>query len=117
MHDGASAASESFKQGIGDQSSVPSKEAQRKKAIRRAYRESYFHNRPTWDIEADGAEEEGYIEPAIDLHIPERAQLAEIICKQPDNLSSSDLLELRIQAAELMVALCGRRETAKRNRL
>ncbi|KAH8761594.1 hypothetical protein F5883DRAFT_424991, partial [Diaporthe sp. PMI_573] len=63
---------------------IASKEAQRKKAIRRAYREDYFHNRPTWDIEAEGQEGEGYVEPAIDLHIPERAQLAEILCNQPD---------------------------------
>ncbi|GAB1320942.1 hypothetical protein MFIFM68171_11152 [Madurella fahalii] len=60
-------------------------------------------------------EEEKYAEPAIDLHIPERAQLAEILCSQPDNLTSAELLELRIQAAEIMVALYGKRETVKRN--
>ena len=96
---------------------IATKEAQRKNAVRRAYREDYFHNRPTWDIEADGQEEEEYVEPAIDLHIPERAQLAEILCNQPDNLSSTELLELRIQAAELMVVLCGKRETVKRNHI
>ncbi|KAK4151935.1 hypothetical protein C8A00DRAFT_44942 [Chaetomidium leptoderma] len=52
---------------------IAAKEAKRKKAIRQAYREDYFHNRPTWDIEAD--------------------------------------------AAELMVVLCGTRETVKRNRI
>ncbi|KAK0739032.1 hypothetical protein B0T21DRAFT_346396 [Apiosordaria backusii] len=35
----------------------------------------------------------------------------------PINLSSAELLELRIQAAELMVVLCGKRETVKRNRI
>ncbi|KAL2133499.1 hypothetical protein VTI74DRAFT_2264 [Chaetomium olivicolor] len=91
-----------------------SKAARQKNAVRRAYREDYFHNRPTWDIEADGQKEEEYAEPTTDLHIRERAQLAEILCNQPDNLSATELLELRIQAAELIVALCGKRETAKR---
>ena len=95
---------------------IAAKEAQRKKKIRQEYRANYFYNRPTWDIEADGQEEE-YVEPVIDLQIAERAQLAEILCNQPDDLSSSELLELRIQAAELMVALCGKRETVKRNRI
>ncbi|KAK4101194.1 hypothetical protein N658DRAFT_496494 [Parathielavia hyrcaniae] len=95
---------------------IASKEAQRKKTIRRAYREDYFYNRPTWDIEADESEEE-YAEPAVDLQIPERAMLAEILCNQPANLSSEELLELRIQAAELMVSLCDKRETRKRDRI
>ncbi|KAK4158599.1 FluG domain-containing protein [Cladorrhinum sp. PSN259] len=96
---------------------IATKEAKRKNTIRQAYRADYFHNRPTWDIDADVQEEEEYVEPAINLHIPERVELAEILCNQPDNLSSTELLELRIQAAELMVALCGKRETVKRNRI
>lgn len=87
---------------------IAAKEAQRKKAIRQAYREHYFHNRPTWDIDADGQEEEEYVGPASDLQVTECAQLARILCNQPDNLSSTELLELRIQAAELMVFLCGK---------
>ncbi len=67
-------------------------------------------------MEADGEEEE-YVEPAVDLQIPERAQLAEILCNQLDNLSSAELLELRIQAAELMVILCGKREPARLDRI
>ena len=46
--------------------------------------------------------------------MPERAQLAEILCHQPEDLSFTELLELRIQTAELMVALCDKRETVKR---
>ncbi|KXX82493.1 hypothetical protein MMYC01_201217, partial [Madurella mycetomatis] len=67
------------------------------------------------DIEpqARGEEEEEYIEPAIDLQIPERTQLTEILCHQPEGLSPATLLERRIQAAKLMVALCDKRETAK----
>ncbi|KAK4198138.1 hypothetical protein QBC40DRAFT_230740 [Triangularia verruculosa] len=93
---------------------IATKEAQRKNTIRQAYRKDYFHDRPTWDIEADGQEEEEYVEPAIDLHIPERAKLAEMLCNQPDNLSSTELLEFRIQVAELMVTLCGRQETGRK---
>ncbi|KAK3693261.1 hypothetical protein B0T22DRAFT_496122 [Podospora appendiculata] len=96
---------------------IATKEQQRKTAIRRDYQKHYFHNRPTWDMEADGQEEEEYVEPAIDLQIPERAQLAEILCNQPDNLSSAELLELRIQATELMVILCGKQETVRPDRI
>ncbi|KAK3682380.1 FluG domain-containing protein [Podospora appendiculata] len=96
---------------------IATKEQQRKTAIRRDYRKHYFHNRPTWDMEADGQEEEEYVEPTIDLQIPERAQLAEILCNQPDNLSSAELLELRIRATELMVILCGKRETLRPDRI
>ncbi|KAN0087176.1 Protein of unknown function (DUF3435) domain containing protein [Elaphomyces granulatus] len=80
------------------------------------YRNDYFYNRPTWEIErqANGEEEEEYVEPAINLHIPERAQLAEILCHQPEDLSFTELLELCTQTAELMVALCDKRETVKR---
>ena len=86
---------------------IASKRAQREKAIQQEYRQDYFHNRPTWEIErqANGEEEEQYIEPAIDLHIPERAQLADIAGNQPEDLIPTELLELPIQVAELMVAL------------
>ncbi|KAK3935373.1 hypothetical protein QBC46DRAFT_453549 [Diplogelasinospora grovesii] len=97
------------------------KEINNKKA-QREYRADYFYNRPTWDIERQARgeeeeEEEEYDEPAIDLLIPERAQLAEILCKQPEGLSHEDLIRLRIQAAELWVALCGKRETARCRRI
>ena len=94
---------------------IATKEQQWKTAVQRGYRQHYFYNRPTWDMDADGQEEE-YVEPAVDLQIPERAQLAEILCDQPDNLSPAELLELRIQAGELMVILCGKRETARPDR-
>ncbi|KAK3940940.1 FluG domain-containing protein [Diplogelasinospora grovesii] len=100
---------------------IASKKAQRKKTFRKEYRKDYFYNRPTWDIERQAAgeedEDEGYIEPVIDLRIPERAQLAEIHRNQPEDLSSAELLELRIQAAELQVALCHKREKVKRDRI
>ncbi len=89
------------------------------KNVVKDYREDYFYHRPTWDIErqARGEEEEEYVEPDIDLQISERAQLAEILCHQPQGLSPAALLECRIQVAELMVALCDKRETARCRRI
>ncbi|AEO61012.1 hypothetical protein MYCTH_2310784 [Thermothelomyces thermophilus ATCC 42464] len=80
---------------------IATKEAQRRKRIRQGYRADYFYNRPTWDIERQASEdedeeEEEYLEPIVDLQIPERAQLAEILCSQPDDLSGIELRELRI---------------------
>lgn len=96
---------------------IRSKKAQRVKKIVKAYRDDYFYHRPTWDIERQGRgeEEEEYVEPGIDLQLPERAQLAEILCKQPQDLNPERSHELRIRAAELMVALCDKRETQKRH--
>ncbi len=100
---------------------IRSKKAQRTKNIIKEYRADYFYHRPTWDIErqarGEEEEEEEYVEPAIDLQIPERAQLAEILCHQPQGLSPTALLERRIQVAELMVALCDKRETARCRRI
>lgn len=102
---------------------IRSKKAQRVKNVVKEYREDYFYHRPTWDIERQARgeeeeeEEEEYVEPHIDLQIPERAQLAEILCHQPHGLSPAELLERRIQVAELMVALCDKRETARCRRI
>ncbi|RYP22119.1 hypothetical protein DL765_001878 [Monosporascus sp. GIB2] len=41
-------------------------------------------------------EQEEFVEPTVNLQIPERAQLAEMLCNQPENLSPAELLELRI---------------------
>jgi hypothetical protein len=98
---------------------IRTKRAQRDKQVVKEYREDYFYNRPTWDIErqAKGEEEEEYIEPDIDVHIPERARLASILCHQPDGLTDDQLLERRIEAVQLMVDLCDKRETVKRQRI
>ena len=97
---------------------LKSKRAQREKQVVKEYRENYFYHRPTWDLErqARGEEIEEYVEPAIDLVIPERARLAEILCHQPDNLSDEEMARLSVEVVELYVALCGKRETAKRKR-
>jgi hypothetical protein len=96
---------------------IASKRAQRTKSVQREYRKYYFYNRPTWDIEmeARGEDAEEYTEPSINLNIPERARLAEILVNQPADLSYDKLLDLRIQVAELMTALCWKTETVKRD--
>ncbi|KAB5514914.1 FluG domain-containing protein [Coniochaeta sp. 2T2.1] len=99
---------------------IRSKTAQRVKDIMKENRADYFYNRPTWDIErqarGEDGEEEEYAERTIELQIPERAQLAQIFCNQPEDLSHEDLSSLRIPAAELWAALCHKRETVKRDR-
>ncbi|KAK7429834.1 hypothetical protein QQZ08_003679 [Neonectria magnoliae] len=96
---------------------IRKKRAQREKQLVKLYREHYFYNCPTWDIErqARGEEEEEYAEPVINVTIPERAKLAEIFCNQPDNLTEDQIFQLKIEAVDLMVALCDKRETVKRN--
>lgn len=102
---------------IGEQ--IRQMRSKRDKDIQDEYRKFYFRNRPTWDIEnqARGETGEEYVTPAIDLRIPERAQLAEILCGQSKDLSDEEIVELRIRAADLMAALCGKRETAKSARI
>ncbi len=102
---------------------IRTKRANRDKALRRQYREYYFYNRPTWEIEqqlvedADKEYEDLYIDPAINLHIPERACLADLLYCQPGDLGCDDLCRLCVEAAELMVALCNKRETVKQKRV
>jgi hypothetical protein len=55
---------------------IATKEAQRKKKIQQEYREDYFYDRPTRDIERQAIkdeEEKEYVEPIVDLQIPKRA--------------------------------------------
>ncbi|KAM5350164.1 hypothetical protein ACJ41O_006669 [Fusarium nematophilum] len=98
---------------------IRKKRAQRDRQVVKQYREHYFYNRPTWNIErqARGEEEEEYAEPVINVTIPARARLAEIFCYQPDDLSEDQIFERKIEAVSLMVALCDKRETVKRDRI
>ncbi|KFA60140.1 hypothetical protein S40285_10853 [Stachybotrys chlorohalonatus IBT 40285] len=52
----------------------------------------------------------------ISVTIPERARLAEIYCHQPNNLTEDAILQRRIEAIDLTVTFCERRETVKRDR-
>ncbi|KAK3385980.1 hypothetical protein B0H63DRAFT_510640 [Podospora didyma] len=62
-----------------------------------------------WALErqARGEEIDEYMEPAIDLSIPERARLAEILCHQPKDLSDEQMFQRRIEAIDLYMALRG----------
>ncbi|GKT96945.1 fluG domain-containing protein [Colletotrichum tofieldiae] len=95
------------------------KRDKRDKNVVKEYREYHFYYRPTWDIErqANGEEEEEYAEPEINLQIPERARLAHILCHQPADCSHDKLLELWIEAIDLMVTLCNKRETVRKDRI
>ncbi|KAI1014649.1 hypothetical protein LB503_004126 [Fusarium chuoi] len=93
------------------------KTAQLEKQIVKDWREYYFYNRPTWNIErqARGELDEEHVEPTITLSIPERVKLANILCSRCED--DDDALQRRTMAIELMVALCNKRETGKRRRL
>lgn len=101
------------------------KKSQRTKNIQDEFRRFYFHNSSNWEVErqlrgvveGDEKEEEEYMRPAINLQIPERAELAVVLIDQPDNLSSEELNKRRIQAAELMTALNQKREAPNRRRI
>ncbi|EJT69048.1 hypothetical protein GGTG_13445 [Gaeumannomyces tritici R3-111a-1] len=98
---------------------IKRKRAQREDRVVRQYREYYFYHRPTWDIErqALGEVEEEYEEPKVELDIIERARLAEIWCDQPNNWSDDEILRHRIEAIDLMVSLCNKRETRRRDHI
>jgi Protein of unknown function (DUF3435) len=83
--------------------------SRRRNIVSEEYRDEYFRNRPTEDIERQnrGEEEEEYIEPVIEHQIPERAQLANLICTRFADLKPQDAVQLRIRAAKLMLSLCG----------
>ncbi|KAF1739604.1 hypothetical protein CRV24_001540 [Beauveria bassiana] len=52
----------------------------------------------------------------MDLIIPERARLANILCLQPDDWTETDLFQRRVEAIDLMVALCDKKETGRISR-
>lgn len=95
--------------------------SQLQKFLSDKYRENYFKERPIKDIEAQihGEEEIEYIEPVIELQIPERAHLVNLICPNENNIGNIgalDVSELRVQCGEAMYQLCLRREIRRRYR-
>ncbi|KAH7194998.1 hypothetical protein DER44DRAFT_849720 [Fusarium oxysporum] len=64
-----------------------------------------------------GEEEEECIEPVVNIYIPERNRLVNLLYYQPEGLTEDQVLEQRIKAIQLMVALCDKRETVKRYRV
>ena len=94
---------------------IGARRVERDRRIVKDYREYYFYHRPTWDIEAQarGEKEQEYQEPIIDVTFPERARLAEIFCHQPRKSNEKELSSLRVEAIDLMVSLCDKKETAR----
>ncbi|KAK3897428.1 hypothetical protein C8A05DRAFT_47960 [Staphylotrichum tortipilum] len=96
-------------------------EAKERKDVCREYREDYFQNRPTWDIDRQfggeaGETDEDYTAPAIELRIPERAELARLLC-YPVALNDEEIRQRRIRVADLWSALCKKQEKADRTPL
>ncbi|CAJ2509961.1 Uu.00g058610.m01.CDS01 [Anthostomella pinea] len=89
------------------------KRTNRDKLVVKKYRKDYFYNGPTRDIERQqgGQEEDEYIEPKLDLDIPERAQLAELLCHQPEHWSEEQISKARVEVIDLYAALCKKKET------
>jgi hypothetical protein len=98
---------------------IGSARSRRRNIISEEYRADYFSRRPTEDIEKQnsGQEEEAYIEPVVQHQIVERAQLADLICARLEDITPQDSVELRIQTAHLMLALCSHREIPRRYQL
>ena len=94
---------------------IRQKNTKREERIITTHRRHYFQNRSTWDIERlfQGNGEEKYVEPEIDLQIPERAELARLLRNQPKDLNDEDLFQLRIKTTDLILALCGKKETGR----
>jgi hypothetical protein len=97
---------------------IGSAKSRRRNIISEEYRADYFRRRPTEDIERqnNGQEEEPYIEPVVEHQIPERTQLADLICTNIANITPKDIVKRRIQAVCLMLALCSHREVPRRYR-
>lgn len=91
------------------------KTAQRDERVITSHRKNYFQNRSTWDIDRQfrGEGEEEYVELEIDLEIPERAELARLLRDQPKDMTDEDIFQQRIKVTDLVVALCGKKETRK----
>jgi hypothetical protein len=98
---------------------IGSARARRQNILSEEYRADYFRRRPTEDIERQnsGQQEEEYVEPVVEHQIPERTQLAELICTRVTGITPQDIIILRIRSASLMVALCHRCEVPRRYRL
>ncbi|KAI1737848.1 FluG domain-containing protein [Xylaria scruposa] len=93
---------------------IRTKRAQRKDQIVKEYRKYYFYNLPTSDLEkqAKGEDIKKYTEPAIDLVIPKRTQLAELLYYQPQKLNNEKMPQRKIKVVNLYVALGGKKKNS-----
>lgn len=83
--------------------------------IKKEYRRQYFYRIHNEELQRqlNRVETKEYVEPVIHHQLLERTQLQEVICHFPKNLSPEDVVQRRIHAIDLMVALCSRREAPK----
>ncbi|KAH7364055.1 hypothetical protein BKA65DRAFT_603155 [Rhexocercosporidium sp. MPI-PUGE-AT-0058] len=79
----------------------------RRNIISEEYRADYFRRRPLEDIERQncGQQEDEYIEPVVEHQIPERAQLAELICTHVADITPQDIVARRIHSADHQIAI------------
>jgi hypothetical protein len=100
-------------------SAIGSARTRRRNVVSQEYRDEYFRCRPTEDIERhnNGQQEDEYIEPVVELQIPQRKQLADLICPRITDITPHNAIKRQIQVAELMLALCKCREVPPRYRL
>jgi hypothetical protein len=98
---------------------IGSAKGRRCNIVSEEYRADYFRRRPTEDVERqnNGYEEEEYVEPVVQYQIPERMQLADLLCVHHKGISTEDGVQRRIQTADLMLVLCSRREVPRQYRL
>lgn len=98
---------------------IGSAKSRHRNIISEEYRADYFRRRPTEDIERQnsGQVEEEYIEPVIEHEIPQRAQLADLICARATDITPQDAAKRRNESAGLMLTLRHRREIPRRYRL
>jgi hypothetical protein len=61
-----------------------------------------------------GIAEDEYTEPQVFHEIPERAQLALIMCSLGTDLSAKEILSRRIHVVDLLTSLCAKREVQRR---
>lgn len=87
-------------------------ESKQRAEITQVYRKYYFYKRPTWDIEAQlrGEAEEAFEMPDIDLALPERQRVAEILCEQSEAWTEEQYFEKIVELVDQLVALCGKKE-------
>ncbi|KAH7016562.1 FluG domain-containing protein [Microdochium trichocladiopsis] len=81
---------------------IARRKSRRFKRVCQEYRAYYFDTRPTLDIETqvEGIKHPDWTTPDFEAEIPARKDLANILCKQSDNLSDNQLQALRTSAVK-----------------
>ena len=80
--------------------------------IKKAYRRQYFYHIHNEELQRqlNNVETAEYVAPVTQHQLPERAQVQEVLCSFPEGLSPDEVVQRRIRAINLMVALCSCRE-------